>query len=118
MRHTRNYRPLFLTAAAVRRGEGRRQAYVDAGCDFVLTRPLTMNGRTIPGGTVLDKASVSERTLKQLYDARSLALASGSVSTPTPPRPLAVGPTDLQNPGVARPPEKVKRRGVARRVAA
>lgn len=114
MKKTRNFRPPFLDAAALRRGAGRREAYVDASCEFVASRTQRVNGVPLEAGASFDKTQVDERRLRQLYDARAIALAPESEPVAPPPRKLAVGPTDLIHTGLdgQRPPIKQR---VARR---
>lgn len=95
----RSTRPPFLTAAAVRRGDGLRQSYVDAGSEFVITPPagrasLAIGSSVLLAGQRLDKALVpNERRLRQMYEARLIAPAPGSVRQPSRTKPLVtVGP--------------------------
>lgn len=75
----------------------------DARHEFVVTPPagraaLSVGGAVILAGQRLDKGLVSARRLRQMYDARVLAVAPGSV-LPGParvgPRPGAIGPVDF-----------------------
>lgn len=95
----RSTRPPFLSAAALRRGEGHRQAHVDAGSEFVITpaaghASLAVGGVILLAGQRLDKALVpDERRLRQMYEQRLIAPAPGSVRRPSGGRPLVtVGP--------------------------
>lgn len=92
--NARSTRPPFLDAAAIRRGEGRRQAHVDADCEFVITPPagrasLAVGSSVLLAGQRLDKALVpNERRLRQMYEARLIAPAPGSVRAPSGKRPM------------------------------
>lgn len=101
MRHTRSVRQPF-----------------DPLCDFVYLRPTRVNGVAAAAGDPVVKAALTARRLRQMYDVRMIAYAAGQSPRKPPPRPRAVGPTDLLHPGEAHPPEQVgRRRVVARRAA-
>lgn len=113
----RSTRPPFLTAAAVRRGEGLRYAYVDADSEFVITPPagrasLAIGGSMLLAGQRLDKSLVpNERRLRQMYEARLITPASGSVRRPSGGRPLVtVGPPAGEEISASAPPPKLESR--------
>lgn len=105
MRHRRHYRPPF-----------------DPSLDLVVTKPLKFSGVRFAVGEAFDKTLARDtRRLRQLYDARFVSHASGQESAPlrSGPKPGAVGPTDLYNPGRVgdpAPEKRDKKRGVVRRV--
>lgn len=96
IRHRRNYRPPF-----------------DPSREFTVTRPLPVNGVALGSGSPFDKTQVTTRRLRQLYEQRWISLAGGphaAKAGPRKPRLLAVGPTDLANPGRAgHRPQRVSR---------
>ena len=96
-RTTRNHRPPF-----------------DPRCEFVHSRSGSVGGLHVIAGEQVEKSDITDRRLRQMYDARMIQYAPGQVPGPPPKKPLAVGPTDLRNPGVATPPEKKAPRRIAR----
>lgn len=67
----------------------------DGALVYVVQRAITMNGETLVPGQVFDKALVSNRKLRQLYDQRYLRLAEVGDSQPPPTR--AVQPRAAKN---------------------
>lgn len=78
-----------------------RRPEFDPRCEFVTLRELKVSGVTVPAGEPFDKTLVDLRRLKLLYEGRSLAYAEGSFPAKPARKPLAIGPTDLFNPGKA-----------------
>lgn len=100
------------TATKPARPSMRRAAF-DPSCDFVALEDLRISGVVVAAGEGVDKSGVSPRRLEQLYEARKIGYGRGQSPTKPLPRPRAVGPTDLYNPGAcgqkAAPPKKVGR---------
>ena len=68
--------------------------------EFVVTPPggqatLAVGGVSFGHGDPMDRSLVSARRLRQMYDARLIAIAPGSkLKAARKPKPGAVGPTD------------------------
>ncbi|MDO8614624.1 MAG: hypothetical protein Q7T33_02670 [Dehalococcoidia bacterium] len=109
MARTRPYRPICFD----------RIGLIDARLEFVVTPPagrtsLSVGGALLLAGEQLDKRRVDARRLRQMYEARLIALAPGSTlpaARKSEKGPLAIGPTAL--PGEAQPARAA--RGVPRR---
>ena len=94
MPNTRNHRPPF-----------------DPRYDFVVTPPagraaLAVGGRTLEAGARFDKASVTQRRLRQMYESRLIALAPGQALLARPPRLRVIGPARGAGVPAALPPPK------------
>lgn len=93
MARTRAYRP-----AIDKRHENA--VWADPNCKFLVTPAagrltLSVGGLELPTGTLLDKGKLTPRRLRQMYDARLIALAPGStLPVGRGPRPRAIGPVD------------------------
>lgn len=85
--------------------------------DFVLSRPLTIQGASLGIGDPVDKSKLTDRRLRQLYDTRMIDYAPGSTaSKPTnghvAPPPLIV--PRGRNPLDGAPEEKAARQAFSR----
>lgn len=65
-----------------------RERNFDRGADFVVNRPIHVNGGTIAPGQSFDKTLVSTRTLRQLYEQRKIEFAVGAMPGAPPARSL------------------------------
>lgn len=75
-------------------------------CQFVVTAPagttsLSIGGAVLRSGQPFDRALVSARRLRQMYDARLISVAPGSSLGP---------PGPAQAPAASQPPRGVPRR--------
>jgi hypothetical protein len=102
------------------RGRRSSRPTFDPAGEFVVTaraggKPLPLGGVKMLSGEQVDKSKVDARRLRLMYEQRLIQYAPGCGPGAPAPRPLAVGPTDLENPGVASPPARSKKRAVPRR---
>lgn len=58
----------------------------DAACEFVVNKPMKVQGAPLQIGDPFDKTSVNLRRLRQLYDSRWIKYAEASSGPATRPR--------------------------------
>ena len=95
----------------------------DARHEFVVTptagrESISVGGALLLAGQRFDKRLVDARRLRQMYEARLLAVASDSVlPIERKKRPLAIGPVDttLEQPPIAEPVSTQRPRVISRK---